>query len=92
MPKTTHMTPATSLRLIITGLEGLLQYVDGVRGPEQKLSRRDITRRIGISIATLNRRISKGEFPGPDLVDGAVHRWSESTVTAWEAQHQRPGG
>lgn len=91
------MTPAESIRLIIRGLEGLLQFYKEQeqgrksQGHDRRLSRRELALRFGMSRSTLCRRIALGKFPEPDFVDGQIQRWTEATVTTWEAEHQRPG-
>ena len=46
---------------------------------------RDVAQRVGMSKATIYRKIALGEFPKPVGVGGQSVRWRESTIVDWMA-------
>lgn len=52
---------------------------------DKLLRLRDVASRVGMSKATIYRRIALGEFPRPVSVGGASVRWRESDIDGWMA-------
>lgn len=53
---------------------------------EDRLLRlRDVAHLVGLSKATIYRRIRAGEFPPPVSAGGHSVRWKASTIEAWMA-------
>lgn len=53
---------------------------------ERLLRLRDVLDRVGLSTATLYRRIKAGEFPAPMKLSAGIARWRESQVDRWIAE------
>lgn len=53
--------------------------------PDRLIRLRDVIARVGMSKATIYRKISLGEFPKPVGIGGQSVRWRESTVDGWIA-------
>lgn len=53
--------------------------------PDRLIRLRDVVTRVGMSKATIYRKIALGEFPKPVGVGGQSVRWRESTVVDWIA-------
>ena len=47
---------------------------------------REVTARVGMSRATIYRKIALGEFPKPVGIGGQSVRWRESTLAEWMAE------
>lgn len=56
------------------------------------LRRAEVKRRVGLSIATIYRRMSRGEFPASVPLGGNIVGWRESEITAWIATRGQDGG
>ena len=61
---------------------------------EGMLRKPGVAARISVGVRTLERMISTGTFPGPDIkVSSRILLWRESTVQRWiEERAQRPKG
>lgn len=53
-----------------------------MHAPDRLLRLRDVAYLVGLSKATIYRKLKLGDFPQP-VVSGASVRWKESAVTAW---------
>lgn len=53
-------------------------------GPDRLLRLRDVAFLVGLSKATIYRKLKAGEFPRP-VASGASVRWKESEIGAWIA-------
>ncbi len=53
------------------------------------LAVKQVAKMLGIAVRTLQTRRSQGKFPGPDLKEGSVIRWKQSTVDHWLNTHMR---
>lgn len=51
-----------------------------------------VAQRVGLSRATLYRRIAKGQFPAQVDLGGISVGWRESDVAAWIASRGKGGG
>jgi predicted DNA-binding transcriptional regulator AlpA len=74
-PNTGKTSPAASVRE--------LHAPSVPSAPPALMTLRDIVAYTQIGLRTLYRWKSCGKFPGPDLVEGKVHRWRRETVDAW---------
>lgn len=52
---------------------------------DRLLRLRDIIARVGMSKATIYRKIAQAEFPKPVSVGGQSVRWRESEIDGWMA-------
>lgn len=50
-----------------------------------------VTARVGLSRATIYRRIGKGEFPAAVDLGGSSVGWRESAINAWIADRGQGG-
>ena len=53
--------------------------------PDRLIRLRDVAIRVGMSKATIYRKIALGEFPKPVGVGGQSVRWRESVLAEWIA-------
>lgn len=51
--------------------------------PDRLIRLRDVVGRVGMSKATIYRKIALGEFPKPVSVGGQSVRWRESVLANW---------
>ena len=56
--------------------------------PEQFLSMREVTRRLGVGASTLRRMIKRGEFPRPVRVGLRRVAWLASEYESWVAERK----
>ena len=61
---------------------------------ERTVRKQGVAERISVGVRTLERMISTGTCPGPDIkVSSRILLWRESTVQRWiEERAQRPKG
>ena len=55
---------------------------------ERLLTRKEITREVGISRSTIYRLLRNGSFPQPIRIGERGIRWPESQVQAWIAERK----
>jgi predicted DNA-binding transcriptional regulator AlpA len=76
-----------------TRMPGARQPAAHVEGPsipiEPLLAKKKIATTLGISVRLLERLISAGTFPSPDVVFCRLPRWRPQTVRAWIEQGGR---
>ncbi len=53
---------------------------------DRLLRLREVAERVGMSKATIYRKIALGEFPRPVSVGGSSVRWRESEIDGWMAE------
>ena len=59
----------------------------------QLLSRKEVARRLAVTVKTVERWTAAGKFPRPILLQGTEPRWPEVVVEAWLWQQaQQPPG
>lgn len=46
---------------------------------------RDVAQRVGLSKATIYRKLRAGAFPKPVTIGGTAVRWRESAIDGWIA-------
>jgi prophage regulatory protein len=51
----------------------------------------EVKRRVGLSLATIYRRMRGGEFPASVSLGGNIVGWRESEITAWIAARGQGG-
>ena len=58
----------------------------GVRRMSRLIRLNEVKHRIGLSRATINRRMGAGKFPKLVRFGGYIVAWDEQVITAWIAQ------
>jgi len=53
---------------------------------EPLLSKADVVAALGCEVRTIERMISSGRFPRPDVRVGRLPRWKAETVNGWIAE------
>ena len=53
--------------------------------PDRLLRLRDVAYLVGMSKATIYRKLKAGEFPWPVSTGGSTVRWKESDISGWIA-------
>lgn len=56
-----------------------------MHAPDRLLRLRDVAFLVGLSKATIYRKLKLGDFPQPVSTGGPSVRWKESDITAWIA-------
>jgi prophage regulatory protein len=56
---------------------------------EQYLRRSEVERLVGLSKATIYRRVRAGSFPAPYHIGGSAVRWRLTDLVTWSAQHSQ---
>lgn len=59
--------------------------------PDRILRLRTVTDRVGLSRATIYRRMLRGEFPASVPLGGSLVGWRESEINAWIASRGTGG-
>jgi len=61
-----------------------------MHAPDRLIRIRDVAYLVGMSKATIYRKLKSGEFPQPVSTGGSSVRWKESDIMMWiEALTQR---
>lgn len=47
------------------------------------LPKKELVKQVGLSIATIYRRIKAGTFPAPIAIGSGSVRWKQSDISAW---------
>jgi predicted DNA-binding transcriptional regulator AlpA len=59
-------------------------HVEGTLTPiEPLIGKKEIATTLGVSVRLLERLISGGRFPAPDVVFSRLPRWRRETVREW---------
>lgn len=56
--------------------------------PDRILRMPEVSKRAGISVATIYRRVAAGEFPAPVSLGGKSVGWKKSDLDAWVASRK----
>jgi prophage regulatory protein len=56
-----------------------------MHAPDRLIRIRDVAYLVGMSKATIYRKLKSGDFPSPVKVGGPSVRWRESSIAAWIA-------
>jgi prophage regulatory protein len=64
-----------------------------VLAPNDRILRmRAVRDRVGLSVATIYRRMNRHEFPASVPLGGTIVGWRESDINAWIASRGQGGG
>jgi hypothetical protein len=61
----------------------LMLAIERFAGDLVTLKRADISRVLGINVATVDRWLRTGKVPAPDLFAGRSPRWFPATIAKW---------